>query len=58
MLSEFSYSHKKEILIMEITATERLRMLMLILHVGGRVSDAQLAQAEREAAQDCGTLAD
>ena len=43
---------------MEITATERLRMLMLILHVGGRVSDAQLAQAEREAAQDCGTLAD
>lgn len=43
---------------MEITATERLRMLLLILDMGGRVSDAQLAQAEREAAQECETLAD
>jgi hypothetical protein len=32
-----------------ITAVERLRMLLLILEVGGRVNDAQLMEAEAAA---------
>jgi hypothetical protein len=35
-----------------MTAVEQLRMLMLILSVGGRVSDAQLEAAERAAAAE------
>ncbi len=39
-----------------ITATERLRMLLLILEVGGRVNEDQLMEAEAAAQAELAQL--